>query len=91
MGLLEGVDTRSVGWKRSSGAARSRAKRAFLSSILKFQDSETVAAFLTEYCRVPSDVVSSYKSPKNLVFQLMEKVKMMDPGAAELAASTPDS
>jgi len=54
-------------------------------------DSETVAAFLTEYCRVPSDVVSSYKSPKNLVFQLMEKVKMMDPGAAELAASTPDS
>ena len=53
-----------------------------------FQDRETIAAFLTEYCRVPVDVVSGLKSPKNLVFELMETIKMMDPGAAELSASS---
>jgi len=51
-------------------------------------DRETIAAFLTEYCRVPVDVVSGLKSPKNLVFELMETIKMMDPGAAELSASS---
>ena len=53
-----------------------------------FQDKETVAAFLTEYCRVPAESVSKYKSPKDLVFELMEAIKMMDPGAAQLSAQS---
>ena len=53
-----------------------------------FQDKETVAAFLTEYCQVPAESVSKYKSPKDLVFELMERIKMMDPGAAQLSAAS---
>merc|ERR1712029_119760 len=51
-------------------------------------DRETIAAFLIDFCRMPPESVAKYKSPKDLVFELMELVQMMDPGAAELAAST---
>ena len=44
-------------------------------------DSETICAFLVDMCKMDKDVVANYKSPKDLMFELMEKVNIMNPSA----------
>jgi len=42
-------------------------------------DSDTIKAFLVDMCGLPTDTVANYKSPKDLMFELMEKVNIMNP------------